>query len=73
MGLGNFHSTRIRPWALVYLFPAGVALHITIRLFNEVVIMEGKKFVLILLLFCLFGIIGLIALMYGFLWLMFNG
>ncbi|WP_434751573.1 hypothetical protein [Paenibacillus amylolyticus] len=31
----NFHSTRIRPWAIFYLFPAGVALHITIRLINK--------------------------------------
>ncbi|GAC44034.1 hypothetical protein PPOP_3434, partial [Paenibacillus popilliae ATCC 14706] len=27
----NFHSTRIRPWVLCFLFPEGVALHFTIR------------------------------------------
>ncbi|MDR6246803.1 hypothetical protein JOC58_004763, partial [Paenibacillus hunanensis] len=27
----SFHSTRIRPWAVFYLIPVGVALHITIR------------------------------------------
>ncbi|ECF8727466.1 DUF624 domain-containing protein [Salmonella enterica] len=31
----NLHSTRIRPWAIFYLFPAGVALHITIRHFKK--------------------------------------
>ncbi|WP_234399850.1 hypothetical protein, partial [Paenibacillus popilliae] len=31
----NFHSTRIRPWALCFLFQEGVALHFTIRLMNN--------------------------------------
>lgn len=33
--------------------------------------MDGKKFVLMLLLFCLLGIVGLVALIYGFMWLAF--
>lgn len=33
--------------------------------------MDGKKFVFMLLLFCLLGIVGLVALIYGFMWFVF--
>ncbi|GAC43653.1 hypothetical protein PPOP_3052, partial [Paenibacillus popilliae ATCC 14706] len=63
----NFHSTRIRPWALCFLFPEGVALHFTIRHIERLAIviptLSDSSVTLIFLLASITSILIIIAML----------